>query len=92
MASDTGEFQWEALKPMPTKRVFSTPVECNDKLYLVGGCDQRGTPLDSFEVYSPDKQQWQRLQQVRFALVTFTAPFLRHDCRKTHYKECWKAR
>ncbi len=43
-------FKWETLKGMPTKRVFSTPVESGDALYVVGGCDQMGTPIDAFEV------------------------------------------
>ncbi len=45
-------FKWETLKGMPTKRVFSTPVEARGLLYVVGGCDQMGTPIDAFEVIS----------------------------------------
>ena len=43
-------YKWETLKGMPTKRVFSTPVEAKGSLYVVGGCDQMGTPIDAFEV------------------------------------------
>ena len=42
--------KWETLKGMPTKRVFSTPIEAKGSLYVVGGCDQMGTPIDAFEV------------------------------------------
>ncbi len=46
-----GSYKWETLKPMPTKRVFSTPVEAsNGHLFVIGGCDQMGTPIDAFEV------------------------------------------
>ncbi len=47
----SGSYKWESLKPMPTKRVFSTPVEAaNGHLFVIGGCDQMGTPIDAFEV------------------------------------------
>ena len=52
MANADGDksYKWETLKGMPTKRVFSTPVEAKGMLYVVGGCDQMGTPIDAFEV------------------------------------------
>ena len=54
-------YKWDSFKSMPTKRVFSVAVELEDKLYVVGGCDQKGTPLDSFEVFNPKKKQWMML-------------------------------
>ncbi|CAH1783842.1 unnamed protein product [Owenia fusiformis] len=54
-------FRWESLKGMPTKRVFSSPVECNGCLYVVGGCDAKGVPLPCFEMYDPGKRHWSRL-------------------------------
>ena len=54
-------YKWECLKGMPTKRVFSTPVECDGKLYVVGGCDEKGIPLASMEVYDPQRRQWTEL-------------------------------
>ena len=53
--------KWASHAAMPTKRVFSTAVEVEGLLYVVGGCDQRGTPLDTFECYNPRKQKWLRL-------------------------------
>ena len=60
MATNSG-FKWNSLEGMPTKRVFSTPVEVDGILYVVGGCDQRGTPLNTFESYNPKKRKWFRL-------------------------------
>ncbi len=54
-------FKWDSLKAMPTKRVFSTPYEADGKLFVVGGCDARGTPIDSVESYDPQKKAWARL-------------------------------
>ena len=65
MANTIGNsLKWETMKPMPTKRVFSTPVEVGGVIYIVGGCDQRGTPLDSFESYDPQKNKWNRLSSM----------------------------
>lgn len=58
------DFKWEGLEPMPTKRVFSTPVAAKGQLYVIGGCDARGMPLDDFQVYNPNvnpKHRWKRL-------------------------------
>ena len=49
--------EWKSLKPMPTKRVYSAVVECSGQLYVIGGCDSRGAPLDTFESYNPNKNQ-----------------------------------
>lgn len=59
-----GGFQWQSLKPMPTKRVFSTAVECSGQLFVIGGCNAAGEPLDTFESYNPKKSQWSRLLNV----------------------------
>ena len=63
-AGNNFSYSWSSFKSMPTKRVFSVAVELDDKLYVVGGCDQRGTPLDSFEVFNPSKKNWMQLAQM----------------------------
>lgn len=55
-------YRWESLKSMPTKRVFATAVEVDNNIYVVGGCDQKGTPLNSFEVYYTEKREWKKLK------------------------------
>jgi len=52
---------WKSTKPMPTKRVYSSPVVCDNQLYVVGGCDSSGVPLDCFESYHPGRDRWYRL-------------------------------
>jgi len=52
---------WQSVKPMPTKRVYSSLAICDGQLYVVGGCDSSGTPLDSFESYRLDRDRWYRL-------------------------------
>ena len=54
-------FQWENHKTLPTKRAFLVIVEIEDKLYAVGGCDQKGTPIDTLEVFNPKKKVWNML-------------------------------
>lgn len=60
-AAGIGSFRWENLKTMPTKRVYSSPVIYNDNIYVIGGCDIKGTPLDAFEMYDADKRSWKSL-------------------------------
>ena len=63
---------------MPTKRVFSTPVEAKGSLYVVGGCDQMGTPIDAFEVmFNIMKRLFQEQKVITCAELIF-----REDDRK----------
>jgi len=55
---------WKSVKTMPTKRVYSSPVICGDQLYVVGGCDSSGVPLDCFESYHSGRDRWYRLANV----------------------------
>ncbi|XP_078717186.1 kelch domain-containing protein 8A-like isoform X2 [Lampetra fluviatilis] len=54
-------FVWEQLPPMPTKRVYCTPAACAGQLYVAGGCDASGAPLDCLEALAPDASQWTKL-------------------------------
>ena len=60
MAKGGGTLQWESLTAMPTKRVFATAVIHDGHLYIIGGCDVAGTPLDAVEQYD-GKKRWKRL-------------------------------
>ena len=54
-------YKWKPHKAMPTKRVFCSAVELDNNLYVVGGCDAMGQPIDSLEVYISAKEQWKGL-------------------------------
>ncbi|KAI1231029.1 Kelch domain-containing protein 8A, partial [Lamprotornis superbus] len=43
------------------RRVYSTLVEAAGQVFAVGGCDDNGVPVDSFEVYTPEADQWASL-------------------------------
>jgi hypothetical protein len=66
MASADGlKVSWQSLKPMPTKRVYtSTLLSSDGQLLVVGGCDASGTPLDCFESYHFGRSRWFRLANV----------------------------
>ena len=70
--TSTTAYKWDNLKSMPTKRVFSVAVELDDKLYVVGGCDKQGTPLDSLEVFNPKKKQWMMLSHMETKVLGLT--------------------
>lgn len=67
MAVNSSDFRWQSLRSMPTKRVFSTAVDgggAGGQLYVIGGCDARGQPLDAFESYDRTRDKWSRLLNV----------------------------
>jgi N-acetylneuraminic acid mutarotase len=63
-SGDASKYKWAELTSMPTKRVFATPLELDGKLYVIGGCDARGQPVDNMEVFDPAKNKWTRLQNM----------------------------
>ncbi|RLV88731.1 hypothetical protein DV515_00015344 [Chloebia gouldiae] len=56
-----GWHRGQSLAPLPSRRVYSTLVEAGGQVFAVGGCDDNGIPVDSFEVYSPEADQWASL-------------------------------
>ena len=59
-----GGFIAESLRKMVYPRVFSTPVIHSGNIYVIGGCDQMGQPVDSFECFDYGKKKWQTLQNM----------------------------
>lgn len=49
---------WEVFPPMPTRRVYCTPVLHDGLLYVLGGCSESGLPLDAVEVLDLESQSW----------------------------------
>lgn len=66
MATNDGNcvFKSESLRKMVYPRVFSSPVVHENTIYVVGGCDQMGQPVDSFEMYDITKKKWTTLQNM----------------------------
>lgn len=60
----SGLFKSESLRKMVYPRVFSSPVILDNIIYVVGGCDQMGQPVDSFEMYDIGKNKWTTLQSM----------------------------
>ncbi|XP_051890722.1 kelch domain-containing protein 8A-like isoform X3 [Pristis pectinata] len=57
----TKSFHWQSLAPLAIGRVYCAPVEIGGQLYLIGGCDESGSPMNICEVYSPEANQWTTL-------------------------------
>ncbi|XP_055504288.1 kelch domain-containing protein 8B-like isoform X2 [Leucoraja erinacea] len=49
---------WEVFPPMPTKRVYCTPVYQDRQLFVFGGCSETGLPLDKVEMLDVVSQKW----------------------------------
>ncbi|XP_078277047.1 kelch domain-containing protein 8A isoform X4 [Rhinoraja longicauda] len=57
----TKSFHWQSLAPLAIGRVYCAPVESGGRLYLIGGCDDRGSPMSICEAYTPEANQWTTL-------------------------------
>ncbi|XP_068108718.1 kelch domain-containing protein 8B [Hyperolius riggenbachi] len=49
---------WEVFPPMPTCRVYCTPVYQDCRLFVMGGCSETGLPLDTVEMLDVVSQTW----------------------------------
>ncbi|XP_051873135.1 kelch domain-containing protein 8B [Pristis pectinata] len=49
---------WEVFPPMPTNRVYCTPVYQDRQLFVLGGCSETGLPLDKVEMLDVVSQKW----------------------------------
>ncbi|XP_072928843.1 kelch domain-containing protein 8B isoform X3 [Hemitrygon akajei] len=49
---------WELFPPMPTKRVYCTPIYQDRQLFVLGGCSETGLPLDKVEMLDVVSQKW----------------------------------
>lgn len=59
MAATTARsFFWEVFPPMPTCRVYCSPVYQDGHLFVAGGCGQAGLPLDTVEMLDVLSQKW----------------------------------
>ncbi|XP_032898706.1 kelch domain-containing protein 8A [Amblyraja radiata] len=57
----TKSFHWQSLAPLAIGRVYCAPVESGGRLYLIGGCDESGAPMNVCEAYTPEANQWTTL-------------------------------
>ncbi|XP_029457061.1 kelch domain-containing protein 8B isoform X1 [Rhinatrema bivittatum] len=57
-ASSVKPLFWEVFPPMPTCRVYCTPVYQDGHLFVVGGCSKEGLPLDTVEMLDVVSQKW----------------------------------
>ncbi|XP_053544929.1 kelch domain-containing protein 8B [Bombina bombina] len=49
---------WEVFPPMPTCRVYCTPVYQDGHLFVIGGCSKSGLPMDTMEMLDVASQTW----------------------------------
>ncbi|OCT94554.1 hypothetical protein XELAEV_18012228mg [Xenopus laevis] len=58
----TKDFYWQTLAPLQSPRVYCSIVETGGKMFAVGGCDDAGNPMNTFEVFSPEANRWSSLE------------------------------
>ncbi|PIO31962.1 hypothetical protein AB205_0172510 [Aquarana catesbeiana] len=55
------DFQWRTLAPLSSPRVYCSLVEAGGQIFAVGGCDEAGNPMNTFELFSPEANRWTNL-------------------------------
>jgi hypothetical protein len=73
MASTTQTFAWQPLPEMPTKRVYGAAAVQGDRLFVFGGCDIRGRPLDAADMFDTKAMKWQSLKKMQSPRASFNA-------------------
>nr|KAG5705559.1 hypothetical protein BaRGS_034757 [Batillaria attramentaria] len=78
--------KWESVTPMPTKRVFASPVVHDGNLYIIGGCDASDNkvlviggmavdtnPRDMFVEFDVEGNKWKKLPGIPTARYASSA-------------------
>jgi len=65
MTNLTPRTRWEVLPSLPTPRAYSAAVCVDDKIYVFGGCNQMGKPMDAVESFNFETRTWKVLQSLK---------------------------
>ncbi|XP_028308947.1 kelch domain-containing protein 8B [Gouania willdenowi] len=74
--SSAKSLYWEKFPHMSQCRVYCTPVYHAGLLYVLGGCSETGTPLDSAAVLDVESQTWSQLPPLPTARAGASAVML----------------
>ena len=55
-------YNWTDIAPLSAPRVYTSVVACNGLLYVIGGCDEMGQPVNTNEAYDPKSNTWTKLK------------------------------
>lgn len=55
-------YAWSDIAPLSAPRVYTSVTSCNGLLYVIGGCDEMGQPVNTNEVYDPKNNTWTKLK------------------------------
>ena len=70
--------QWESRKSLSSARCYASAIphfgpipmlrgQSAHVIFLIGGCDRQGTPVNNVDMYLPDKDFWFPLQSMQVA-------------------------
>ena len=79
MAVASQSFAWGPLPDMPTKRVYGAAAVQGDRLFVFGGCDARGQPLDAADMFDSKAKKWQSVKKMQSPRASFTAVSLTEE-------------
>ncbi|XP_076803089.1 kelch domain-containing protein 8A-like [Clavelina lepadiformis] len=55
-------YKWSSIASMSVPRVYTSVTFCNGLLYVIGGCDEMGQPVNTLEAYDPTENSWTKLK------------------------------
>ena len=62
MSTSITKYKWFEIDELGEPRVYATVAICNGLIYLVGGCNKTGMPVNSIEVYDPVDNKWSKVK------------------------------
>jgi len=70
-ASSDGKGSWTTKLPMSTARAFLGVVECNGKVYAIGGYKPGSGFLNTVETYNPSTNSWEQKSKMPIEVALF---------------------
>jgi len=58
------KLEWEPIPKMGSPRVFVSIIWVNDLLYVIGGCNEVGEPVDTIQSYDPNTGVWSDIKSM----------------------------
>lgn len=64
MSGSLAKYKWTEIDELSEARVYATVVVCNGLIYVVGGCNNTGMPVNTLEAYDPAENKWSKVKSM----------------------------
>ena len=57
-------YKWNDVASLVAPRVYTSVAVCDGRIYVIGGCDEMGQPVNTNEMYNPETKTWTKLKSM----------------------------